>query len=83
MAGFLPAVMEDKWFLFHENDVLSCHRSWTGNCIYQIHFIRENGSLHATHAEVNRDEDQYLNTDDEKEADLIYALIQNFLLTRY
>ena len=83
MAGFLPMEMEDKWFLFFENDTLFCHRSWTGSCIYQIHFVREGRSLRATHAEVNRDADQYLNTDDEKEKSLIYSLIQNFLLTRY
>jgi len=83
MAGFLPREMEDKWFLFFENDTLFCHRSWTGFCIYEIHFVRDVNSLRATHAEVNRNTDQYLNTDDEKEASLIYSLIQNFLLTRY
>jgi len=83
MAGFLPKEMEDKWFLFFENDTLFCHRSWTGFCIYEIHFVTGGKSLRATRVEVNRDTDQYLNTDNEKEVNLIYSLIQNFLLTRY
>lgn len=36
--GFLPREMEDKWFLFSEGDVLHCHRSWTGKCVYQVCF---------------------------------------------
>ena len=84
MAGFLPLEMEDKWFLFFENDTLFFHRSWTGFCIYQVHFVRESGTfLRATHAEVNRDPEQYSNTDDEQEAGHIYSVIQGFLLTRY
>ena len=82
-AGFIPMEMEDKWFLFFENDTLFCHRSWTGHCIYQIHFTWENGCLHASSAEINRDLGQYLNVDDEKEESLIYSLIENFLLRRY
>ena len=30
--------MEDKWFIFMENGILYFHRSWTGVCIYQVHF---------------------------------------------
>ena len=83
MAGFLPREMEDKWFLFFENDTLFIHRSWTGYCIYQVHFVREGGmALRATHAEANRDPDQYRNTDDAEDAEHIYAIIQGFLLTR-
>ena len=85
MAGFLPLEMEDKWFLFSENDVLFCHRSWTGYCIYQVHFVRQGSgtSLRATHAEVNRNPEQYSNTDDAEDAEHIYAIIQGFLLARY
>ena len=82
MAGFLPREMEDKWFLFFENDTLYCNRSWTGYCIYQVHFVREDNSLRATHAEVNRDPDQYSNTDDAEDVEHIYSVIQGFLLTR-
>src|SRR5690349_10077515 len=34
--GFIPRQMEDKWFVFMENDSLFFHRSWTGTCIYVL-----------------------------------------------
>lgn len=38
--GFVPMAMEDKWFIYHENDVLYFHRSWTGQPIYRAHLER-------------------------------------------
>ena len=35
--GFIPDSMEDKWFIYLENDVVYFHRSWTGICIFQLH----------------------------------------------
>lgn len=34
--GLLPQQMEDKWFIFLEDDQLYFHRSWTGLCCYQV-----------------------------------------------
>jgi len=82
ITGFIPVEMEDKWFLFFEGDTLFCHRSWTGCCIYQIRFEQDGKSLRATQAKANRDPEQYLNTDDEREKELIYSPIENFLLKR-
>ena len=65
--GFIPSVMEEKWFAYMEGDTLYEHRSWTGYCIDQIHFVPEGDGLRATHAEVNRYHDQYSNEDDEEE----------------
>src|SRR4051794_8426430 len=39
--GFIPERMEDKWFMFNEEDTLYIHRSWTGDCIYQLTFVKE------------------------------------------
>jgi hypothetical protein len=68
--------MEDKWFLFFEDDTLFFHRSWTGFCVYEVHF---EGST-ATHAVVNRDPEQYRATDDDRDQQLIHHLIQVLLL---
>lgn len=62
--GFIPVAMEEKWFAYFENNILFQHRSWTGLCIDQIHFVEENDGLRATHAEVNRARSQYSETDD-------------------
>ena len=32
--GLVPQVMEDKWFVYFENDWLYLHRSWTGSLVY-------------------------------------------------
>ena len=32
-SGLIPAVMEDKWFIYWQDDTLFFHRSWTGFCI--------------------------------------------------
>ena len=37
--GVIPQEMEDKWFIFCENDVLYFHRSWTGYCILQVPLV--------------------------------------------
>ena len=39
--GLIPEAMEDKWFIFLEDDVLYFYRSWTGNCIYQLSLRRK------------------------------------------
>ena len=75
--GLIPEQMEDKWFIFMENDILFLHRSWTGFCIYEVHF----DSQHAIRAVwANRNRDQHTQTNDEHDgANLIY-LIEYFLL---
>jgi len=36
--------MEDKWFIFLEDDWLYLHRSWTGTCVYKVqHHISGSG----------------------------------------
>jgi len=74
--GFIPAQMEEKWFAYFENNTLYQHRSWTGYCIDQTHFVEEGEGLRATHAEVNRDFGQYQNTDDAEDIERITNAIQ-------
>lgn len=57
--GFIPKSMEDKWFIFFESDVLYFHRSWTGRCIYSVHFITENDKVRIKKIYVNNDKTQY------------------------
>ena len=35
-CGFIPKQMEQKWFIFYENDWIYLHRAWTGYCIYKL-----------------------------------------------
>lgn len=58
--GHTPEEMEDKWFLFFEDGVFYACRSWTGYCIYRIPVSPEGAIRGGT---VNRDPDQYRETD--------------------
>ena len=72
--GFKPIEMEDKWFSYEEDEKLYLHRSWTGYCIYIVEL-----NIGDTHeVVVNRNLEQYTNTDDnqdiERLQDLLYYL---------
>lgn len=57
--GYIPQQQEEKWFAYFEGNTLHHHRSWTGYCIYSIHFEPHGDGLRATHAEVNNDPEQF------------------------
>ncbi|MCY1515543.1 NUDIX domain protein [compost metagenome] len=74
--GFIPSGMEEKWFAYFVDNTLFQHRSWTGFCIDQIHFVGNGDGLRATHAEVNRDPAQYLCTDDAEDIRRIENMVR-------
>ena len=69
--GNIPQEMEDKWFFYVKDNILFAHRSWTGICIF-IMEIADNGENRVT---VNRDPEQYKNTDPEEDIKLIGNLL--------
>lgn len=72
--GHLPAEMEDRWFSYYEDGKLYIHRSWSGFCIYVVTF----GSFFNIHrVTVNRNEDQYSNTDIAEDKELLNHLLDN------
>lgn len=77
--GFIPEAMEDKWFSYFEGNTLFQHRSWTGHCIDRIHFVPEGGGLRATHAEVNRDPEQYQGIDDQEDIRRIESMVRDLV----
>jgi len=74
--------MEDKWFIFLEDDVLYLHRSWTGFCIYQVSFKKDGAQYRVVEALINRDPSQGSATDDGYDVDLLNYLIDEFLLRK-
>ena len=43
--GHLPKSMDDRWFIYYQDDWLYFHRSWTGYCIYEVKLkITEEGA---------------------------------------
>ena len=75
--GLIPKRMEDKWFIYMEDDVLAFHRSWTGVCVYEVHFDNQKTIKDVL---VNRKDEQYQGTDDEYDEQLLMFLIDNLLL---
>jgi hypothetical protein len=73
--GMIPAEMEDKWFMFLEDDWLYLHRSWSGNLIYQVRFEPTSDEYRIAEVWVNRDPSQYTETNEEYEAALLLTLI--------
>jgi hypothetical protein len=65
--GFRPDNMDEKWFIFYEEDRLYIHRSWTGYCIYVVHFVKQGRDHVACEVEVNRNPKQYGVSDDSYE----------------
>lgn len=78
--GLIPEAMEDKWFIFLEDDVVYLHRSWTGFCIYQVSLAKDGANYAVAKAFVNREPNQYAATDDRYDEKLLTFLIDNFLL---
>jgi hypothetical protein len=78
--GLIPEAMEDKWFIFMENETLYFHRSWTGVCVYQVHF---DDQRRISEAWANRDPEQYSVSGDEYDVKLLSFLIDNLLLGQH
>ena len=60
--GLIPQQMEDKWFVFFENNWFNFHRSWTGYCIYRLRLEPDGECYRIAEAWVNRDAEQYTET---------------------
>jgi hypothetical protein len=79
-AGLIPEEMEDKWFIYWQDDTLFFHRSWTGFCLFVVQFLKDGEWYRMRTAELNRNPKQYTETSDAKDASLISYLIDVLLL---
>jgi hypothetical protein len=48
--GITPLSMEDKWYVFYENEWLFVHRSWTGHGVFELHIEAHRDSYRVTEA---------------------------------
>lgn len=78
--GFVPTVMEEKWFVYMESGRLLFRRSWTGILIYDVEATWRGDKLYLGQVRVNRDAEQYGETDDEYDRRLLDYLIVVVLL---
>jgi hypothetical protein len=73
--GFVPQQMEDKWFIYMEAGHLLFRRSWTGMLIYTVEAQWRGDQLYLGVVRVNRDPEQYGETDDRHDGALLRWLI--------
>lgn len=73
--GLIPQEMEDRWFIFYEAPFLYLHRSWTGHCIFIVRFESVSEGFRIAEIRVNRDPEQYSQTDDIRDFDLLRNLL--------
>ncbi len=80
--GIVPEQMEDKWFVFYEAPWLWFHRSWTGVAIYAVKLHAMDAGSEVEDAWVNRDPEQYRETDDAHDCAILSFLVERILLGR-
>ena len=78
--GLIPQQMEDKWFIFFENDWLYFHRSWTGLGLYKAQLIKEQDGYSIKEFWTERNQEKYKNEDDNTDIENISFLIARGLL---
>lgn len=78
--GLIPQQMEDKWFVFYENDWLYFHRSWTGYGLYKAQLIKEKDGYSIKEFWAERNQEKYKNEDDSTDIETISFLIARGLL---
>ncbi|WP_310424417.1 hypothetical protein [Chamaesiphon sp. VAR_48_metabat_135_sub] len=75
IVGTIPEEMEDKWFVFYEEPWLYLHRSWTGFCVFKVRFEMVDDKVQITEVWVNRNPEQYKETDDSRDRNLLEILL--------
>ena len=78
--GFRPREMEDKWFIYFEDNWLNFHRSWTGFCIFRLRLEPDGEGYRVAEAWASRDAAQYTNNAPEQDHRTINQLVDRFLL---
>ncbi len=73
--GLIPMSMDDKWFIYLEDDWLYFHRSWTGLCIFEVRLEKFEDGYSIAEAWVNCDPNQ--NSHYRNISPFIKMLIQN------
>ena len=79
-AGYIPHIMEQKWFIFVEGDRLFAHRSWTGLGVYEAIFAPVDGGYVIESAVVTGNRSRYKRFSDQDESLILEELIAGHLL---
>src|SRR5262245_30269645 len=76
----IPQVMENKWYIYHDDGWLRFHRSWTGALIYAVRFEPSGTGYRAVESWVNRNPEQYRWRNADYDRELVAYMIAAMLL---
>lgn len=77
-GGHIPVDMDDRWFIYFENDWLHFHRSWTGAQIFALRLDDCPAGVRVTDAWASRDLEQYRSAGVKQDQQLVLSLIHNY-----
>lgn len=78
--GLIPQQMEDKWFIYYENEWLYFHRSWTGKGMYKAKLNKVTDGYSIKEFWAERNQEKYKNEDDNTDIETFSFLIARGLL---
>lgn len=78
--GLIPKQMEDKWFVYYENEWLYFHRSWTGFGFYKAKLNKEVDGYSIKEFWAERNKEKYENENDQADVENFVFLIARGLL---
>ena len=78
--GLIPRQMEDKWFIYFENDWLFFHRSWTGFGNYKAKLNKGKDGYSIKEFWAERNQEKYKNENDKTDIENFSFLIARGLL---
>ncbi len=81
--GVMPEQMEDKWFIYWDDDQLFLHRSWTGLCAFIAQFAEDAEGWRVVSIRANRDPGQCGQTDDAEDAAMALFVIDVVVLGKF
>lgn len=78
--GFEPESMDDKWVIVADGNRVAFHRSWTGDCIFELRLApTDDGGARVAESWVSRGGD-YASAGIDDDRRMLEALVRNFLL---
>lgn len=80
IKGLIPQQMEDKWFIYYENEWIYLHRSWTGYGVYKTKLNKETNGYSIKEFWAERNQERYRNENDNSDIETFSFLIAMGLL---
>ena len=74
--GLVPQEMEDRWFIYFEDEWLYFHRSWTGHEIFRAKLDKEAEGFAIKEFWAERNQEKYQNEDDSADIQTFSSLIR-------